>query len=183
MTTLSTRCRRRWARRGRFLADFIFGFATTGLSHVFAWLYILGRWTCRRTLVALRRTSKGTRHPNNRRTESLPELRPSVPIPDRQRGASGTQAEREDRFMDHQAARSGALRRVDQVLQQLGVAAGERRKLLLDARKWVVPSKYNGEEQLAGYLLRGIFERGCRPNILEPNRKRGDTLPLRSASV
>ncbi len=55
MAYATSLCRRRWARRGRGLADFVFGFALTGLSHILVHLYRFGSWTVGCVLRAARR--------------------------------------------------------------------------------------------------------------------------------
>jgi transitional endoplasmic reticulum ATPase len=47
--------RRRWARRGRGVADFVFGFAVAGLAHLLFGLYKLGSWACERARTGFRR--------------------------------------------------------------------------------------------------------------------------------
>ncbi len=47
-------CRRRWARRGRGLADFIFSFSVAALSHVLAGAYRVGCWIARRFVALVR---------------------------------------------------------------------------------------------------------------------------------
>ena len=59
MAHVTTLCRRRWARRGRGLADFAFGFALAGLSHVLTALYRLGKWTAVRSLAVIRIRRRG----------------------------------------------------------------------------------------------------------------------------
>lgn len=44
MTRADLTCRRRWARRGRGLADFIFSFSVVGLTHVLAGFCRVGCW-------------------------------------------------------------------------------------------------------------------------------------------
>jgi len=61
MSYTTTLCRRRWSRRGRGLADFLFGFALAGLSHVLASTYRLSRWDCGATRDAFRRRTGGSR--------------------------------------------------------------------------------------------------------------------------
>jgi len=65
-------CRRRWARWGRGLADFAFGFALAGLSHILVGVYRFGKWTGGRALVAIRclRLAGGT---ENRTDTQRPE--------------------------------------------------------------------------------------------------------------
>jgi len=51
---VTRQCQRRWARRGRGLADFAFSFALAGLAHVLGSLYRLSSWMARRTASAIR---------------------------------------------------------------------------------------------------------------------------------
>jgi len=65
MAHATTLCRRRWARRGRGLADFAFGFALAGLSHVLTGLYRLGKWTGSRLVAAIRSRRRGSESGNS----------------------------------------------------------------------------------------------------------------------
>ena len=59
MSRTTTLCRRRWARRGRGLGDFVFGFLLAGLSHVLVGFYELSRWMCgRRRATSSRRNRR-----------------------------------------------------------------------------------------------------------------------------
>jgi SpoVK/Ycf46/Vps4 family AAA+-type ATPase len=72
MTHTTTLCRRRWARRGRGLADFAFGFALAGLSHVLTGVYRFGKWPGSRLVAAIRSRRRGSESGNSagaRRTD------------------------------------------------------------------------------------------------------------------
>jgi len=48
-------CRRRWARWGRGLADFIFGFTLTGLAHLLIGIFGIAAWSARGLRMLFRR--------------------------------------------------------------------------------------------------------------------------------
>ena len=61
MSYAATLCRRRWARRGRGLGDFVFGFTVAGVSPILTGFWKLGRWVCRSSQDAFQRRDRGSR--------------------------------------------------------------------------------------------------------------------------
>jgi transitional endoplasmic reticulum ATPase len=78
MAHATTLCRRRWARRARGLADFAFGFALAGLSHVLTGLYRAAKWTGNRLVAAIRNRRQGSGRSDPAGVRSTDALRHEV---------------------------------------------------------------------------------------------------------